>query len=258
MIRPFTAICVLLAGSSGLYLYTEKHRTTVLDQQISKIVQDTQHIREHTAMVRAEWALLNQPDRLAALAGHFLPNLQPMAPGQFVQMASLAQHLPEIPAPAAISAPAAIAASAPAPRLAMAVVREQAIAPREIAAPRQAIAPQEVMARTLVTLEAPAERQIVRHNPPRHASSHDHTQTAAPQPLVSRPSALRPRTPVRLAFAHQAAPRTVQASRLAAYSGAQVLAAWHPAYASAGAVSGSSLGFARSTLPAPVPVQDNQ
>ena len=94
MIRPFTCVCALLAGASGLYLYSEKHRTTLLDQQISKVVDDTQHIRERTAMLRAEWALLNQPDRLQGLATRFLPQLQPMVPTQFVQMASLADRLP--------------------------------------------------------------------------------------------------------------------------------------------------------------------
>lgn len=94
MIRPFTCVCALLAGASGLYLYSEKHRTTLLDQQISKIVADTQATRERTAMLRAEWELLNQPDRLGTLATRFLPQLQPMAPTQFVQLASLDKRLP--------------------------------------------------------------------------------------------------------------------------------------------------------------------
>jgi len=101
MIRPFTAICALLAGTSGLFLYTEKHHTVLLDQQITRIVQDTQHIRERTAMLRAEWALLNQPDRLQALATRFLPGLQPMAPTQFVQLAQLPQVLPPVSQPGA-------------------------------------------------------------------------------------------------------------------------------------------------------------
>ncbi len=80
MIRPLTCVCAILAGASGLYLYSEKHRTTLLDQQISGIVSDTQQIRERTAMLRAEWALLNQPDRLQALSTRFLPQLAAMAP----------------------------------------------------------------------------------------------------------------------------------------------------------------------------------
>ncbi|NHO32194.1 cell division protein FtsL [Acetobacter fallax] len=94
MIRPFTLGCALLAGLSGLFLYSKKHQTTVLDQQISGIVADTQHIRQQTAMLQTQWALLNQPDRLSHLAGRFDQQIQPMAPKQFVRMADLGQHLP--------------------------------------------------------------------------------------------------------------------------------------------------------------------
>ena len=94
MIRPFTIACAVLAAGSGLFLYTKKHETTVLDQKITKIVQETQKVRSQTAMLRTEWALLNQPDRLNILATRFLPALHPMEPDQFVRMASLEEHLP--------------------------------------------------------------------------------------------------------------------------------------------------------------------
>lgn len=94
MMRSFTILCAVMAGLSGLFLYSKKHQTTLLDQQIAQIIGDTQHIREQTAMLRAEWALLNQPDRLGSLAARFLPDMHPMAPAQFIQMASLAERLP--------------------------------------------------------------------------------------------------------------------------------------------------------------------
>ena len=110
MIRPFTCLAVLLAAGSGLYLYTEKHRTTVLDERIDKVVSDTGLIRARTSMLQAEWALLNQPDRLGTLAGKFLPTLQPIAPGQFVQVADLDKRLPAIGPP-----PSAVPPSGPSP-----------------------------------------------------------------------------------------------------------------------------------------------
>lgn len=94
MIRPFTIACAVLAAGSGLFLYTKKHETTVLDQKITKIVQETQKVRSQTAMLRTEWALLNQPDRLNTLAARFVPDLHPMAPDQFVRMASVEARLP--------------------------------------------------------------------------------------------------------------------------------------------------------------------
>lgn len=96
MIRPFTLFCTILACVSGMVLYTQKHKTTVLDHKIAKIVYDTEKIKARTAMLRTEWTLLNQPDRLKTLATTFLPKLQPLAPTQFTQMASLEQHLPPV------------------------------------------------------------------------------------------------------------------------------------------------------------------
>ena len=72
MIRPVTCVCVLLAGASGLYLYQSKHRVQLLDRQIESTVRATQAARERTGVLRAEWTLLNDPERLAQLAGRFL------------------------------------------------------------------------------------------------------------------------------------------------------------------------------------------
>ncbi|MBE7212650.1 MAG: hypothetical protein INR65_16660, partial [Gluconacetobacter diazotrophicus] len=105
MIRPFTFLCAITAGLSGLYLYSEKHRTTVLDQTITRVVADTEHVRERTAMLRAEWALLNQPDRLQALATRYLPHLVPVQPTQFVRLADLGKRLPPVQAPGTPVAP---------------------------------------------------------------------------------------------------------------------------------------------------------
>ena len=269
MIRPFTAICVLLAGASGLYLYTEKHRTTLLDQQISRIVQDTQHTRERTAMLRAEWALLNQPDRLAALAGRFLPDLHPLAPSQFVQMASLTQHLPEIAQPAP---PVAVAAAEP---------------PASVAS---GIAPQPVMARAVVSTE-PREEIARTGSEAKHRAAPRPVAVAAhafaeaapaslPAPGFAHHATARPHPAIRFAalkpapFRSGGDPRAAQ-SRLAAYEGgpvrnllqggavysrpAPMQAMWHPSYAPRAAVgSSSSLGFAHASLPAPVPVQGGE
>ena len=38
MIRPFTVLCLLTACGSGLYLYSEKHRTGLLDRDIARVI----------------------------------------------------------------------------------------------------------------------------------------------------------------------------------------------------------------------------
>jgi hypothetical protein len=123
MIRPFTVLCLLAACGSGLYLYSEKHRTALLDRDIGRVIRATEAARARTGLLRAEWALLNEPGRLQDMAGRYLA-LHPMAPTQFVQLADLSAHLP---APMA-TPPAGIAdeddAPAPAPQVAAAPAPE--------------------------------------------------------------------------------------------------------------------------------------
>ncbi|MFT9360034.1 hypothetical protein [Acetobacter okinawensis] len=113
--RPFTCCCAVLAITSGFFLYTKKHQTTLLDQQISGIVLETEHVRAQTAMLRTEWALENQPERLTALVAKHAAYLQSMDPAQFVRMADLVQHLPDVPKDATpvaqSSTPAVVAAT---------------------------------------------------------------------------------------------------------------------------------------------------
>ena len=141
MIRPTTVLCMLAAFGSGLYLYTEKHRTALLDRDISRVFHATQVAHERTGLLRAEWALLNEPGRLQEMAGRYLPSLHPMAPSQFVQIADLQTRLPapvltpppgstdtDIAAPDAAAADAALSAAADVP--AAAVKPDPAPAPK--------------------------------------------------------------------------------------------------------------------------------
>jgi hypothetical protein len=120
MTRPLTCLTLIAAAGAGLYLYQEKHRAQMLDREINRVVHATEQTRERTGMMRAEWALLNEPDRLAGLAAQHL-SLQPVTPSQFVQLADLSTRLPAVGAPtqppAAIEPPppSPIASAAPVP-----------------------------------------------------------------------------------------------------------------------------------------------
>lgn len=105
MIRPITLICFAAACGSGLYLYQAKHRVHVLDQKIEQTVQQTEKTRAQTRMLHAEWTLLNDPDRLRKLAAQFLPQLQPVAPSQYTDLADLGSRLPAVLPPPAPPAP---------------------------------------------------------------------------------------------------------------------------------------------------------
>lgn len=127
MIRPFTCLCMLVAAGSGLYLYQEKHRAEMLDHEIGKVVKATDAAHERTGMLRAEWTLLNEPERLQDLAAKYL-QLQPMAPTQFVQLAGLDARLPPValpppPAPEPTEVPMAAADLPPPVAVAAAATR---------------------------------------------------------------------------------------------------------------------------------------
>jgi hypothetical protein len=98
MIRPVTFVCMLLAAGSGLYLYQEKHRAQLLDREIAATVHAADAARERSGVLRAEWTLQNDPERLAGLADRFL-GLKTVSPGQFTAMAELDRRLPAIRPP---------------------------------------------------------------------------------------------------------------------------------------------------------------
>ncbi|MFS3136546.1 ABC transporter permease [Gluconacetobacter sacchari] len=268
MMRTFTVLCAVMAGLSGLFLYSKKHQTTLLDQQIAQIVGDTQHIREQTAMLRAEWALLNQPDRLGSLAARFLPDMHPMAPTQFIQMASLAERLP---APgsrplAAVDPRASLHDSLPAPPSAPApATPDRPAAPLVVAAAQRPASPAAPRA------ERPAARPIVMAQA---AIIPVAAHAAAPRP---HPAPVSPDLPHNID--HHAAlsvaravrpvlpPAATPAPRFASTRPVRPLpvtvAAWRPATPPApyeearGYGRGSSLGFSHSgALPPPVPVSN--
>jgi hypothetical protein len=100
MIRPTTVLCMIAAFGSGLYLYTEKHRTEMLDREIARVFKATEAARERTGQLRVEWEGLNDPERLADMAGKYL-TLQTMTPAQLVPLSALKSRLP----PPAAAAP---------------------------------------------------------------------------------------------------------------------------------------------------------
>jgi hypothetical protein len=99
MIRPFTCICLMMAAGSGLYLYQVKQRAFALDSELRSTFHDIDAARDRTRMLKADWALMNDPERLQSLATQYL-TLQPMGPSQLLTMDQLAAALPQAGAPA--------------------------------------------------------------------------------------------------------------------------------------------------------------
>jgi hypothetical protein len=105
MIRPFTCVCMLLAGGSGLYLYQTKHQSQMLDREIAHTMRQTEVARARAGVLQAEYALLNDPSRLSGLAGEHLASLKTTAPTQFTTWADFEKRLPPVGAPAVEAPP---------------------------------------------------------------------------------------------------------------------------------------------------------
>ncbi len=256
MIRPFTCLCMLLAAGAGLYLYQEKHRAQVLDREIMRVVKATDVARDRTGMLRAEWALLNEPDRLASLAERHLA-LRPLTPGQFVPLADLASRLPAPVMPGA--AETAMDDSVPMePANALVVQAPLPIPP--VPAPPLAAA-----AAPASAVPAPVRVTAAAKPPSPVATVQIAAPAKPPRPMRARPSELGE------TFAAVLPPpkpfyapvvRVVATSALASSAGPAVHAPTlqqvsevvpQPAPGTSPMV-GSSLGMARTMLPPPVPV----
>jgi hypothetical protein len=102
MIRPFTFLTMVLAASSGAYLFGVKHRAQVLDGQLASVTQASRLDEQRIRVLQAQWALEIDPNRLTTLASKFT-QLQPMKPEQLVTLTALPGLLP----PAGSAAPGA-------------------------------------------------------------------------------------------------------------------------------------------------------
>jgi hypothetical protein len=105
MIRPFTCLCILLAGGFGLWVYQSKHQAQLLDREIARTVKQADMARDRAGALRAEYMLLNDPTRLEALAGEHLASLKSTAPTQFATWTEFEKHLPPVGAPAVEAPP---------------------------------------------------------------------------------------------------------------------------------------------------------
>ncbi|BDG71121.1 cell division protein FtsL [Roseomonas fluvialis] len=203
MIRPFTLLSMVAAAGAGLYLYQVKHSVAQLDRELRGINRQTEQARERTQVLRAEWALLNEPDRLRQVAQRHLA-LEAMTPAQFVRPAEMERRLPPprqfagVPSlfapvePAGDGSATAIALAAAAPRAPVAPAPAPpvavAAAPAAAAPPPAAPAPAAAAPRPAAAEPAPAPVALAAAETPR----------PAPRPAAPRPAP--PPAPVRAAM----------------------------------------------------------
>jgi len=270
MIRPFTCVCILLAGGSGLYLYQVKHRAQLLDREIARVQHQIDATHERTRLLRAEWALLNDPSRLQGLADQFLA-LKPMLPNQFVQMASLADRLPPPAAPGSAAPapedqapvpvaeapqpePQTVASIAPAepaqpPAPIAAASRPDAAAPSPEPALRKDVASAPAHADPVSRAERQPVSRVVASTRRDRPAGHETMQTASARPVAAPRPILAPVVPAVAETRHVQTERYAQSvtTREVAARAIQGLPVTAP-------VVGSALGVGRQMLAPPVPV----
>jgi len=189
MIRPLTFLSLVAAAGSGLHLYSVKHEVSQLERTLRDTVGRTEAARERTAVLRAEWAMLNEPERLRAAAARNLP-LEAMQTAQFVRPSDLDRRLPV--AVAFAGAPSLFApAERQAERIAVASAEPEAAPPPVLAPVPAAAAPAARAAMPALVASAAAAPAIPA--PPRAAPSPMSAQVAAARPV---PPAERAAPPV--------------------------------------------------------------
>jgi hypothetical protein len=106
--RPFTSLCLVAFLGAGMHVYSTKHEAAVMDRELRSIARKVEEAEARSQTLQAEWAWLNEPERLRAVAQRHLPELEAMQPAQFVRASEAERRLPPVAAyegPVALFAP---------------------------------------------------------------------------------------------------------------------------------------------------------
>lgn len=108
----FVNICLVLGLVALAYvIYQVKYEARALDEEIASLGKEIDTERDSLAVLRAEWSLLNRPERIERLAEKYL-KLAPIQPRQLVTLDSVTDRdftRPRVEV--AATAPAAVAAT---------------------------------------------------------------------------------------------------------------------------------------------------
>lgn len=99
----------VIAGliTAAAYVYKIKFDSTVQAERVAKVQRQIRQERDAIALLRAEWAKLDNPMRIEALAKRHL-DLRPVAATQFSDIGKLPTRPPQIVPPDATDAIAAL------------------------------------------------------------------------------------------------------------------------------------------------------
>lgn len=104
MIRLSTILWTLAVVIAGYAMFQVKYKVVRLDSELVHLNRQIASTREETRVLKAEWTLLDEPERLNRLNNVFL-KLQPISPTQIMQPAQLDQLPLRNTPPASVTPP---------------------------------------------------------------------------------------------------------------------------------------------------------
>jgi hypothetical protein len=89
MIRLLNLLAILGLIGSAIYSYSIKYETIFQAEKLTKVKSRIQKEHDMTAVLKAEWQLLNRPDRLQSLADKHLADIRPLQSQQLTRFSDL-------------------------------------------------------------------------------------------------------------------------------------------------------------------------
>jgi cell division protein FtsL len=98
MIRLLNLVVIAALVVAAGYVYRIKFESTVQAERVAKLRSEIRRERDLIAGLRAEWARLDNPERIQGLAKRHL-TLKPIAPNQFDGLDRLPERMPDLVPP---------------------------------------------------------------------------------------------------------------------------------------------------------------
>ena len=95
MLRRSFLLWIVLAASLGFPLYLMKYEVQAVEEELQRVNREIVRNEEAIHVLKAEWAFLNRPDKLAALTERHL-ELKPLDARQLADMVALNSRVQEV------------------------------------------------------------------------------------------------------------------------------------------------------------------